>query len=88
MSRGASVAAMTDTVVFSPSGPLRGTVRVPADKSITQRALLIGAVSDGIVEVREPLWAGDTEATAGMLAQLGVRVEREAGGRLARVHGV
>ena len=79
---------MTETVTFAPSGPLRGTVRVPADKSITQRALLIGAVSDGVVEVRDPLWAGDTEATAAMLAQLGVRVEREAGGRPARVHGV
>ena len=79
---------MTETATFAPSGPLRGTVRVPADKSITQRALLIGAVSDGVVEVRDPLWAGDTEATAGMLAQLGVRVERDAGGRLARVYGV
>jgi 3-phosphoshikimate 1-carboxyvinyltransferase len=79
---------MSDSAVFAPSRPLRGTVRVPADKSITQRALLIGAVSDGVVEVREPLWAGDTEATADMLTQLGVRIEREAGARRVRVHGV
>jgi 3-phosphoshikimate 1-carboxyvinyltransferase len=79
---------VSEAVTFSPRGPLRGTVRVPSDKSITQRALLIGAVSDGVVEVRAPLWSGDTEATAAMLVQLGVRVERGVGGRVARVHGV
>ena len=36
--------AAVDTVTFRPAGPLRGTARVPGDKSITQRALLVGAV--------------------------------------------
>jgi 3-phosphoshikimate 1-carboxyvinyltransferase len=80
---------MSETRTFKPSGPLRGRVSVPSDKSITQRALVIGAVSDGVATIRDPLWAGDTEATAAMLGQLGVRVEREgADGRLVRLHGV
>ena len=67
--------AALDTVVFRPSGPLRGRVRVPGDKSITQRALLIGAVCDGPVEIVGPVWAGDPLATAGMVADLGVAID-------------
>lgn len=61
---------------FAPAGPLRGAVRVPPDKSITQRALIVGALCPAPVRVRDPLWAGDTEATAGMLAALGVELAR------------
>ena len=58
---------------FCPSGPLRGRVRVPSDKSIMQRALVIGALCDGPVEIVTPVWAGDPLTTAGMIADLGVR---------------
>jgi 3-phosphoshikimate 1-carboxyvinyltransferase len=64
-----------DTVTFRPSGPLRGRVRVPGDKSITQRALLIGAVCDGPVEIVGPVWAGDPLATAGMVTALGIDID-------------
>lgn len=64
-----------DTVTFRPAGPLRGTARVPGDKSITQRALLVGAVCDGPVEIVAPVWAGDPLATAGMVAALGVEID-------------
>ena len=81
--------AATDTVTFRPAGPLRGIVRVPGDKSIMQRALLIGAVCERPVEIVGPVWAGDPLATAGMVVDLGVAVDglaaREA---RARVHGV
>ena len=83
-----AAAAGRDTVSFRPSGPLRGSVRAPGDKSITQRALLIGAVCDGPVEVVEPAWAGDPLATAGMVEALGVKVDGRAGReRRALVHG-
>src|SRR5271169_3797689 len=83
------MSAASNTVTFRPSGPLRGAVRVPGDKSITQRALLIGAVCDGPVEVVAPVWAGDPLATAGMIAALGVEIDGLAS-RAARVvvHGV
>ena len=73
------MSAASDTVTFRPSGPLRGRVRVPGDKSITQRALLIGAVCDGPVEIVEPVWAGDPLATAGMVTALGVAIDGLAG---------
>jgi 3-phosphoshikimate 1-carboxyvinyltransferase len=69
------MSAAADTVTFRPSGPLRGRVRVPGDKSITQRALLIGAVCDRPVEIVDPVWAGDPLATAGMVTDLGVAVD-------------
>jgi 3-phosphoshikimate 1-carboxyvinyltransferase len=69
------VSATVDTIAFRPSGPLRGSVRVPGDKSITQRALLVGAVCDGPVEIVDPVWAGDPLATAGMVTALGVAVD-------------
>ena len=53
------------------------------DKSITQRALIIGA-SARAGRVVEPLWAGDTEATAGMVAALGVARRRSRRSRAAR----
>ena len=85
----ASATAGRDVVSFHPSGPLRGSVRVPGDKSITQRALLIGAVCDGPVEIVEPAWGGDPLATAGMVQALGVAVDGLAGRESrAHVHGV
>jgi len=57
------------------TGPLRGDLAVPADKSITHRALMIAAVCDGPVLVRRPLWAGDTRSTARCLHTAGVRIE-------------
>jgi 3-phosphoshikimate 1-carboxyvinyltransferase len=74
---------------FAACGPLRGRLRVPGDKSIMQRALLIGAVSDGPVEIVNPVWAGDPLSTAHMVADLGAEVEG-VGGRAMRavVHGL
>ena len=75
-------------VTFRPGGPLRGSLVVPGDKSITHRALMIGAVCDGAVLVEGPLWAGDTRATAEVLAALGVLIEPAAGsGEAVRIVG-
>jgi 3-phosphoshikimate 1-carboxyvinyltransferase len=63
--------------LFRPAGALCGTVRVPGDKSITQRALILAGLCERPVRIVEPLWAGDTEATAGMLAHMGVSVDRD-----------
>ncbi|MGQ9667884.1 MAG: hypothetical protein ACUVWB_11275, partial [Anaerolineae bacterium] len=38
-------------IVFPCNKPLRGRVRVPGDKSISHRALLLGALADGPSEV-------------------------------------
>jgi 3-phosphoshikimate 1-carboxyvinyltransferase len=52
----------------------RGEVLVPGDKSITHRALLVAALSDGRCSLTSPLAAGDTRSTAAALRSLGIKV--------------
>jgi len=70
------------------SGPLRGQCSVPGDKSISHRALLFGALSDGPVAITGLGRGGDNLSTARALAALGVRVDVDAAGAQARVVGV
>jgi 3-phosphoshikimate 1-carboxyvinyltransferase len=58
---------------FDPSGPLRGSLRPPADKSISHRAALIAAMSEGETEIRGYLAAADTNSTLAAVAQLGAQ---------------
>ena len=51
-----------------------GTVRVPGDKSISHRALILGALSTGTGRVRGVLDSADVRATAGVLRALGAGV--------------
>jgi 3-phosphoshikimate 1-carboxyvinyltransferase len=67
------------------SGPLRGTCRVPGDKSISHRALLFGALCDGVVEIRGLGEGGDNRSTARALQDLGVDITLS--GTDARVRG-
>ncbi|HZL20658.1 MAG TPA: 3-phosphoshikimate 1-carboxyvinyltransferase [Polyangia bacterium] len=68
------------------SGPLRGTCSVPGDKSISHRALLFGALTDGVVEATGLGRGGDNLSTAAALQALGVEVRIE--GTEARIAGV
>ncbi|MGD9696891.1 MAG: 3-phosphoshikimate 1-carboxyvinyltransferase [Thermoleophilia bacterium] len=67
-------------VRVSPVAALRGTLRVPPDKSLTHRALLLGAVSDRRVRIGRPLESEDTAATLGAVEASGIW----ATGRLGR----
>ena len=58
--------------------PLRGRIRVPGDKSISHRAVILGALSEGVTEIRGFLEGEDTGATAAIFRQLGVRIEAPA----------
>ncbi len=60
---------------FDPSGPLRGTTSVPADKSISHRAALIGAMASEPVRIRNYLDAADTRSTLAAVQRLGASVE-------------
>jgi 3-phosphoshikimate 1-carboxyvinyltransferase len=51
-----------------------GTVRVPGDKSISHRALILGALATGAGRVRGILDSADVRATAGVLRALGADV--------------
>ena len=69
-----------------PGGPLTGRVRVPGDKSISHRALILGALSIGATDIEGLLEGADVLATAHACAALGARVERRGPGRW-QVHG-
>jgi 3-phosphoshikimate 1-carboxyvinyltransferase len=62
-------------VRFDPVGPLRGSLKVPADKSISHRAALIGAMASEPVRVRGYLDAADTRSTLAAVKRLGAIVE-------------
>jgi 3-phosphoshikimate 1-carboxyvinyltransferase len=51
-----------------------GTVRVPGDKSISHRALILGALADGPSRVRGILESEDVHSTAGVLRALGAAI--------------
>jgi len=70
-----------------PAGPLRGSVGVPGDKSVSHRALMFAALADGNSRIRGFLEGEDTRATAAVLQQLGARIETPADGERV-VHGV
>lgn len=67
------------------SGPLTGTVKVPGDKSISHRALILGASAVGETRIENLLEAEDVLATAEAMRRLGAIVERV--GDAWSVHG-
>lgn len=59
------------------NGTFQGTVRVPGDKSITHRALMLGALSEGTTQIYRPLISADTLRTFENMRQLGAEVTQE-----------
>ena len=64
-------------VEFRPAGPLAGSLTPPADKSISHRAAIIGAMSEGPTEVDNYLDSDDTRSTLSAVAGLGAMVTPE-----------
>ena len=71
---------MSDTTITP--GPISGVVTVPADKSITHRALLFAAIAQGQSRIRNALISGDTSATLGIVKALGIEVKQTGTGDL------
>lgn len=59
------------------NGTFKGTARVPGDKSITHRALMLGALSKGTTNIYRPLVSADTLRTFENMRQLGAEISRE-----------
>ena len=70
-----------------PSGPLRGIAAVPGDKSISHRALILGALSVGETRITGLLEGQDVLDTAAAMAAFGADVRRLGPGEWS-VHGV
>src|SRR6476660_2334086 len=80
-----AVAAMEDIQRVRGARRLRGTIRVPGDKSISHRALLFNALATGTAQVRGFLDGADCRATLAALRAMGVRIEER--GDVLTVHG-
>lgn len=83
-----SPGVLAGTRVVEPAARLRGELRVPGDKSITHRALLLGAIGRGASRFRRPGIGADTLASAELIAALGVTARFEDGGLVVAGNGI
>jgi 3-phosphoshikimate 1-carboxyvinyltransferase len=70
-----------------PGSVIGGDVRLPGDKSISHRALMLGSIAEGDTQVRGFLESADCLATLSALRELGVKIMKKGSGRLL-IHGV
>ncbi|HWP01214.1 MAG TPA: 3-phosphoshikimate 1-carboxyvinyltransferase [Methylococcus sp.] len=75
------------TFHVQPGGRLCGEARVPGDKSISHRSLMLGSLAEGTTEVTGFLEAEDCLATLAAFRAMGVEIEGPKAGQL-RIHGV
>ncbi len=77
----------TTDFVVDPGGSLRGEIRVPGDKSISHRAIMLGSLAQGVSRVSGFLEGADSLATLRAFRAMGVEIEGPEEGRLT-IHGV
>lgn len=61
----------------TPAGGLSGVIGVPGDKSISHRALMLGALAEGTTEIEGFLASGDCLHTGKCISCLGISIKRE-----------
>lgn len=67
------------TIRVTPGGGITGRMTVPGDKSISHRALMLGAIAEGETIIHGFLPAEDTLATASAFRRMGVKIEHDGG---------
>ena len=78
----------TDQIfMVRPGGSLRGELRVPGDKSISHRAIMLGALAEGVTVIDGFLDGDDALATLNAFRAMGVRIDGPVQGRVT-VYGV
>lgn len=75
------------TYRLQPGGRMHGQIRVPGDKSISHRSIMLGALAEGVTQVSGFLESEDALATIAAFRAMGVRIDGPAQGRV-EVHGV
>jgi 3-phosphoshikimate 1-carboxyvinyltransferase len=78
---------LTVEFLTRPGGRVQGTARVPGDKSISHRAVMLGALADGVTRVSGFLEGEDALATLNAFRAMGVEIEGPEQGRVT-IHGV
>ncbi len=81
--------AMSQTITFNiqPGGSLRGEIRVPGDKSMSHRSIMLGSLAEGVTHVKGFLNAEDALATLAAFRAMGVEIEGPVNGEVT-IHGV
>lgn len=75
------------TFIAKPGGSMSGTLRVPGDKSISHRSIMLGSLASGVTEVEGFLEGEDSLATLQAFRDMGVEIEGPNEGRV-KIFGV
>ena len=78
---------MTDITLIPFGRPFHATIATPGSKSLTNRALVIAALADGVSTISNVLIADDTEVMIGGLKALGYKLHVDRVKDRVRVHG-
>lgn len=73
--------------IIQPSGALKGSIRVPGDKSISHRSIMLGSLAEGTTTVEGFLEGEDALATLKAFQSMGVEIEGPVDGKVT-IHGV
>ncbi|WP_226702666.1 bifunctional prephenate dehydrogenase/3-phosphoshikimate 1-carboxyvinyltransferase [Microbulbifer elongatus] len=75
------------TFIAQPGGAVNGDLRVPGDKSMSHRSIMLGSLAEGVTEVEGFLEGEDALATLQSFRDMGVVIEGPVKGRVT-IHGV
>lgn len=78
---------MSDSIEIKLSGPVRGSIRPPGSKSITNRALVCAALAKGQSTLRGVLDSDDTRVMIDSLRRFGLRVDHAPSHDLVEIYG-
>ena len=80
---------MSNSITFTvqPKGSLNGVVRVPGDKSMSHRSIMLGSLAEGVTHVKGFLNAEDALSTLKAFRAMGVEISEPVGGEVT-IHGV
>ncbi|NBV75126.1 MAG: 3-phosphoshikimate 1-carboxyvinyltransferase [Methylococcaceae bacterium] len=80
---------MSESITFQvqPGGSLRGEIRVPGDKSMSHRSIMLGSLANGVTHVTGFLNAEDAMSTLQAFRDMGVKIEGPVNGEVT-IYGV
>ncbi|TAH69859.1 MAG: 3-phosphoshikimate 1-carboxyvinyltransferase [Anaerolineaceae bacterium] len=74
-------------MIIQKKGPIKGSLTVPGDKSISHRSIMLGALSEGITEVENFLMGDDCLSTISCFRQLGIPIDFDPSSQRVTIHG-
>ncbi len=72
-------------MIIQPTNTLKGNIKVPGDKSISHRSIMLGSICNGVTEVSHFLQAADCLSSISCFRQMGIQIENN--GETVRIHG-